>query len=46
MIHHLGRLGSDAAEETAYQLGWDEELVHKIVPSDENEDNDDDDDHD
>ena len=38
MIYHLGPLGSDAAEEAAYQLGWNEELVHKAVPYDEEDD--------
>ena len=40
MINRLGgRLADEAAEEAAYQLGWDEELVHKAVLSDQDEEN-------
>ena len=41
MIIRLGgRLADDAAEEAAYQLGWNEELVHKARLLDRDEEDD------
>ena len=43
MIYALGRLGGEAAEEAARQLGYDEELVEGVVVGEDDEDDDDED---
>ena len=42
MIYALGRLGGEAGEEAARQLGYDEELVEGVVVGEDDEDDEED----